>query len=278
MRTAVTVSALTLLAPLALAAAAVPAAAAEPTTGMSTASVDVFHGVPGLTVDVYAGSKEILKSFTPGSFSPQLQLPAGSYDLKVFKAGAAPSGTPAIEKTVAVHAGQAYTVAAHLSAGGTPELTAYVDDVSAVTAGSGRVTVRHTAAAPAVDVRVGGAVDVPGLTNPGEASLTAPAGTVQAAVDLAGTTTTAIGPASLPIAGGKLTTVYAWGSATAKDLALAVHTYPLTGLSAVPAGEGPASTTLPVSLWVAGAAGLVLVSGAGLSAANRRRSTVRTRR
>lgn len=277
MRTALTVSALALLAPLALAAAAVPAAAAEPAAGTSTASVDVFHGVPGLTVDVYAGSKEILKGFTPGSFSPQLQLPAGSYDLRVFKAGAAPSGTPAVEKTVAVAAGHAYTVAAHLSAAGTPELTAYVDDLSAVTAGSGRVTVRHTAAAPAVDVRIGGAVAVPGLTDPGEASLTAPAGTVQAAVDLAGTTTTAIGPASLPVAAGKLTTVYAWGSATAKTLALAVHTYPLTGLSGVPAGQGPASATVPVSLWVAGGAGVALLSGAALSAANRRRSSVLSR-
>ena len=41
-------------------------------------------------------------------------------------------------------------------------LTPFVNDVSAVPAGQARVTVRHIAAAPAVDVRAGGAVVAPG--------------------------------------------------------------------------------------------------------------------
>ena len=100
-----------------------------------------------------------------------MQLPAGSYDLAVFPAApptlrhAAPSSDG-----VAVPAGANATVVAHLDADGKPALTPFVNDTSAVQAGQARVTVRHTAAAPAVDVRAGGTPVVEGLANPDEAT------------------------------------------------------------------------------------------------------------
>lgn len=256
-----------ILFPAAGLAAAGPASAAG---AGADATVDVFHGVPGLTVDVYAGADKVISNFRPGTFSAPLSLPAGSYDLAVRPAGAAASSAPAIKATVAVAAGETYTVAAHLSASGKPELTAFTDDLSPVTAGKGRVSVRHTAAAPAVDVLAGSAVIAPGLTNPKAATLVTAAGSVQARVDLAGTATTAIGPAALPIADGSLTTVYAWGSAADKNLALAVKTYPLAGPTGVPAGEGPADAGVPLTAWGVGAGGLLLVGAAGASASRRR--------
>lgn len=42
----------------------------------------------------------------------------------------------------------------------------YVNDVSRIAAGQARVTARHTAAAPEVDVRADGEVVFAGLTNP----------------------------------------------------------------------------------------------------------------
>src|SRR4051794_27746563 len=79
---------------LAAAAAAGPAAFATPAQGdrmpgaaQTTATVRVLHGVPGLTVDVFANGKKVLSDFTPGSLSAPLELPGGSYDIKVFKAG-----------------------------------------------------------------------------------------------------------------------------------------------------------------------------------------------
>jgi hypothetical protein len=213
-----------------LVAGASPALAEE-----GTATVSVLHAVPDTPVDVYANGERLIDDFQPGTLTDPLELPAGSYDLAIFPADAPDgSGSPLLSADgVTVPAGADATVVAHLDADGGPVLTPFVNDTSAVPAGQARLTVRHTAAAPAVDVRAGGTVVVPGLTNPGEASLTGPAGTVPADVVLAGTDTVAIGPADLTLAEGATTIVYAWGSADA-GYELAVQT--ITGGHSAPAG------------------------------------------
>jgi hypothetical protein len=242
----------------------VPAYAAD------DATVYVLHGVPDATVDVYANGKALLTNFTPGTLTDAVKLPAGSYDLKVTAAGAGAGGAAVIEaKGVAVPAGANITVVAHLSATGTPVLTPFVNDVSMVPAGKARLTVRHTAAAPAVDVRAGGTPVFSGLTNPNEKSVVVGAGTVKADVVLAGTSTVAIGPADLTLKEGTNTIVYAWGAADKQNLKLAVQT--LTGMhsapSGVPAGTGgqaaQSGDASPAGLVAGGAllaAGLALVA------------------
>jgi hypothetical protein len=208
---------------------------ATPATAADTATVSILHAVPGTPVDVYANGERLLDDFQPGTLTDPLQLPAGSYDLALFPADAPDgSGDPLLSASgVAVPAGANATVVAHLTASGQPALTPFVNDVSAVPAGQARVTVRHTAAAPAVDVRAGGAVVVPGLENPKEASLTVPASTVSADVVAAGTDTVAIGPADLALADGTTNIVYAWGSQDA-GYQLAVQT--IGGAHSAPSG------------------------------------------
>jgi hypothetical protein len=242
---------------------------APPASAADTATVSVLHGVPGVTVDVYANGEELIPDFAPGTLTDPLSLPAGSYDLAIYPAGSDPASTQpaASADDVTVPAGANATVVAHLTAEGTPVLTPFVNDVSAVPAGQARVTVRHTAAAPAVDVRAGGAVVAPGLTNPDEATLTVPAGTVSADVALAGTSTVAIGPADLDLAEGTATAVYAWGSSDA-GYQLAVQTF--SGLHSSPSGvpggsAGLASDDLPLPL-----VGLSLLGLAGAALAARR--------
>ncbi|MFI8293453.1 DUF4397 domain-containing protein [Streptomyces sp. ms191] len=212
---------------------------AQPKAADEQATVTVLHAVPGLTVDVYAGDKELLPDFTPGTLTDPMKLDAGSYDIKIFKDGDGPKGTPAIEKTVDVPAGANATLVAHLTADGKPALDAFVNDTSKVPAGKARLTVRHVAAAPAVDVRANGAAVFKDLQNPKEAKGEVAAGTVSADVVLAGTDTVALGPATLDLAEGSNTIVYAWGSATDKNLALKTQT--IGGMhsapSGVPAGE-----------------------------------------
>ncbi len=206
-----------------------------PASAADTATVSVLHGVPDTPVDVYANGERLIDDFQPGTLAGPLELPAGSYDLALFPADAADgSGSPLLSANgVAVPAGANATVVAHLTAEGQPALTPFVNDTSEVPAGQGRVVVRHTAAAPAVDVRAGGQVVAPNLTNPNEASLEVPAGTVSADVVLAGTDTVAIGPADLDVAEGATTIVYAWGSQEA-GFELAVQT--ISGAHSAPSG------------------------------------------
>jgi hypothetical protein len=149
-------------------------------------------------------------------------------------------------------------------------LTPYVNDTSAIAAGQARLTVRHDAAAPAVDVRAGGDPVFTDLVNPDEDSADIPAGTVSADVVLAGTDKVAIGPADLQLAEGAHTIVYAWGSAEDGNLKLAVQT--ISGMhstpSGVPGGTGGQAAGdadgIASSGWMVLAGGLLAALLAGL--------------
>jgi hypothetical protein len=260
---------------------AVPAAMTAPASAaQAEATVSVLHAVPDLTVDVYANGEELIPDFAPGTLTDPLTLPAGTYDLQVFADGDNPDNAePAIEANgVEVPAGANATVVAHLDAEGNPVLTPVVNDVSATEAGQARLVVRHTAAAPAVDVRADGEVLFPGLANPDEASGDVPAGTYSADVTLAGENQAVLGPADLQLAEGTATIVYAWGSAEAGNLDLAVQT--IDGLhsapSGVPGGEtGAAALGDGAPLW---ALGLGAASLLALVVAGTRLVPARTRR
>ena len=232
-----------------------------------TATVSVLHAVPDLPVDVYANGERLIDDFEPGTLAGPLTLPAGEYDLAIFPADAEDnSGDPLLSAMdVAVPAGANATVVAHLTEAGEPALTPFVNDTSAVPAGEGRVTVRHVAAAPAVDVRAGGTVVVDGLTNPNEESLTVPAGTVSADVVLAGTDTVAIGPADVSVAEGSNTIVYAWGNEEAGyELATQTVSAGASAPSGVPGGTAGLAddSGLPLPVGAAVVAGVAL-AGAG---------------
>ncbi|WP_406171636.1 DUF4397 domain-containing protein [Streptomyces canus] len=240
-----------------------PVMAAPAAGSDDPAMVSVFHGVPGLTVDVYANGNELLSDFEPGTVTDPQSLDAGTYDIQVFEAGQSPDGTPAIEREIKVPAGANATIAAHLSADGKPQLTAFVNDVSQVAAGKARLTVRHVAAAPAVDVRAGGQPVFKGLQNPKQDTAVVDAGTVSADVVLAGTDTVAIGPADLNLKEGTSNIVYAWGSATDKNLNLATQT--LSGMESAPnavhaGGSGAAVSANSSDQWLGWAAATGVVT------------------
>ncbi len=143
---------------------AAPAQAISPTT----ADLYVLHAVPGLTVDVWVDGAVLLEDFAPGTLTDPLDLPAGDYEV-VVTAVNDPITSPAIGPvTLTLAASTSYTAVAHLAADGTPTATLFTNDLSTIAAGQGRLTVRHTAAAPAVDVLANGAPAFTNLTNPNE--------------------------------------------------------------------------------------------------------------
>jgi hypothetical protein len=249
-----------LVVPVPLALAATPAAAA------GSASVYVVHGIPNTPVDVYVDGQRALDDFQPGTSQGPVSLPSGPHKIALFPADAADgSGTPVLAADADLPDGGNVTVVAHLSADGKPTITPFVNDVSRVPAGKARLVVRHTAAAPAVDVLAGGKPVVPGLTNPDEKELVVDAGTVSAAVAAAGTTDPVIGPADLTLAEGSATFVHAIGSLQDKTLSLVTVT--VTGLHSSPGGVpsgapsgAPWDGGLPLGIAVSVVAGVLLVA------------------
>ena len=194
------------------------------TRAAAPASVSVLHAIPGVVVDVYVDNKRVIDNFEPGTLTKTFRIAAGSYTLAITAADAADASAPVIGPVdLTVASGMNYTAVAHLSEAGDPTAALFTNDTSAPGDGQGRLTVRHVAAAPAVDVLANGVPAITGLTNPNESVLVLPVGTISAAVAAAGTTAALIGPADVDIAARTNTIVYAWGSLADGNLALAVQ-------------------------------------------------------
>ncbi|MFG2045879.1 DUF4397 domain-containing protein [Micromonospora sp. NPDC048935] len=256
----------------ALAFAGVGALTATPAYA-ATSKVSVVHGIPDTPVDVYVNGKKTLDNFKPGDVAGPLTLEKGDYDIALTKPGE-PIGSAILKvDDAAVPGGANISIAAHLDAAGKPKITPFVNDVSKVDAGKARLIVRHTAAAPSVDVRAGGTPVFEGLTNPEEAKGDLDAGSVKADVVLAGTDTVAIGPADLNLGEGTATIVYAIGSAEGKTLGVVAQT--ITGLHSAPGGVpsgdgGQAGTGLGTWWYTLTGAGVLLLFLGGVRMATAR--------
>ncbi|HET7414606.1 MAG TPA: DUF4397 domain-containing protein [Arthrobacter sp.] len=239
-----------------------PAYATEMT---DTAALSVLHGVPDTPVDVYVNGELTLDDFAPGELAGPLELPAGDHELAITAADAADASEPVIGPVpVTLEAGGNYTATANLDAEGAPTANLFANDTSTIDAGQAKLTVRHVAAAPAVDVLAGGSPVIEGLTNPNEESLTLDAGTISAAVAAAGTTDPVLGPTELQLAEGTSTIVYAWGSLDDGNLALATQT--IEGLhstpGSVPGGQSGLAAADNDGALLAGSAAALVLAGA----------------
>ncbi|PRY29867.1 DUF4397 domain-containing protein [Pseudosporangium ferrugineum] len=228
----------------------------------ASSQVTVVHGIPGQPVDVYVDGKKTIPGFQPGKVAGPLTLDEGSYDIALTEPGGSPDDALLTVDDAKVPGGANISLVAHLSADGKPTLTPFVNDTAKLDAGQARLIVRHTAAAPAVDVRAGGDPVFEDLTNPKEAKADLPAGTVAADVVLAGTGTVVLGPTDLALKEGTATIVYAVGSAEAKTLDVVAQT--VDGLHSAPGGVpsgtgGLADRGLTLPWFAAGATGLALL-------------------
>ena len=262
-----------------LAAAFALASIASVGAQAATGTVTVIHGVPGLTVDVYVNGDLTLEDFAPDTVTDPLELPEGDYDLEIFAANADPNaGEPAITGSTTLPGGANASIIAHLAEDGTPMLSVFVNDTSDIASGSARLVVRHTAAAPAVDVLANGDALFANLANPDEAKADVPAGSYSAAVAATGTTTPVIGPTDLKLDAGTEYIVYAVGSLDASSLKVLVQT--ISGLGAPASGSlpaagfGPGGNSTNPSLWIAlglGVLGVAFVGGSAAAAKVRNR-------
>ena len=239
------------------------------------ATVTLMHGIPGATVDVVVDGAVVIPNFQPGTMQ-DISSFAGQ-TLKNVEVRAAGTTNVVIGPiaSLPVPSSGNWTVIAHLDANGKPTLTPYENDTSGLPAGQGRLTVRHTAAAPAVDVVLAdGSRPFTNLSNPKEASAELPAGTISGA-QLAPTGAAPIlDIPSVELKSGSALIVYAVGSLD--DNTVTFYTQSLDGLggspTAVNTGDGLPSSSSMVPMLLLVVAGVMALGGTGVLALRRRSS------
>ena len=248
--------------------------AAGPANAQDDATIMLLHGIPDTDVDVLAGGEAAIEGFSFGDMQDLSALAGQTLPgLQVVLAG---TDTVAIDAgDVALPAAGNFTIVAHLDAEGTPTISVFENDTSNTAAGEGRIVVRHTAAAPEVDVLANGAVAFAAVPNGAEGALDLAAGTITAEVVPAGASEpVVIGPADLPIAEGASLIVYAVGSLEGETLT--VLTQSITGLQSAPetvntgnspVNEGAANT----GLIAAAVIGMAIVGAGSFRLATRQR-------
>ena len=248
---------------------------AAPAQAISASSSDVYvvHGIPGVVVDVYVNDALTLEDFTFGAagVAGPLDLAEGDYKIQVVPAGGDPATDSVIDvPAAAVPANKSVSLVAQYDASGGYKLGVYVNDISTIAAGQGRVTVRHAAEAGPVAVVVNGANPFGAdFENGAEFKADLPVGDYTAGVAGPGTTTPIIIPtsgtaASIGVAEGVNLIVYAVG--TGEDLQLITQS--ISGLHSNPGGVNTGSAGLAadnsptvIGLSIAAALALLLVAG-----------------
>jgi hypothetical protein len=248
---------------------------AAPASSQGGATIMLLHGIPGVPVDVYVGDEVAIEGFEPAAMQ-DLSAFAGATleDVAVVPAGGERADAVIEVPSLSVPGSGNWTVVAHLDGDGNPALTPFENDTSQIAAGEGRVTVRHAAAAPAVDIVVGDDRPFTGLANGDEASADLPAGPLPAEIAAAGGDVLASAADILgqtpSLAEGANTILYAVGSLDDDTFDLYVQAISGLGTSptAVDTGNSPINdpTSAATGLWVLIAAGLgVTAVGGGVA-------------
>ena len=214
---------------LAITAATVVAVgqAAADDDGTDLASITLVHGVPDLLVDIYVNGGAPVEDV---SFTTVATVPGekGKNTVAIRAANAPANSAALLTRSFYLRQNQSKTVVAHLTSSGSPKLTVYANDQSPLTAGTARLTVRHTAEAPAVDVVVNNTTTVVAdLTNPDQAKADVPADTYLVDVRAAGTATAVLDDAPVTLDPGTNTIVYAIGSLSGGSFTVAVQVLPV---------------------------------------------------
>jgi hypothetical protein len=188
--------------------------AGGPAAARGAATLNVMHGIPGASVKVCVDGQAALRDFTYGEKAVGVSVPAGAHRVRVVSAGKPCGSTAILRHAYQLQAGRNYTVVADLKPSGAPALSAFANDVRRVDEGTARLTVRHTAQAPAVNVWAGATKLIGGhrFTWGDSRTFAVPGGDYRVKVTLPGSRKPVIGPKSLTLRSGQAYQVYAVGT------------------------------------------------------------------
>jgi hypothetical protein len=204
-------------------------------SAQTSASVMLLHGIPGATVDVAVDGEVVIPGFEPGTMQDLSSFAGQTLENIEVRAAGTTDVVIGPVPTFEVPSAGNWTVVAHLAADGTPTITPYENDTAELAAGLGRLTVRHTAAAPGVDIVLAdGSRPFANLSNPDEAAADLPAGEIAGArIAPTGGDPIADVP-TVTLAAGSNLIVYAVGSV--EDGTFTFYTQTIEGLGGTPTG------------------------------------------
>ncbi len=225
--------------------AALSATVLVPTTTSAQAAVDLtlVHGLPGVTADVAVDGTVVIDNFVPGSLANITSF-AGQTLTNLTVTDDA-TGDVAIGPiaSLEVPASGSHSLVAHLDASGNAVLSTFANNTNQVSTGEARLTLRHTAEAPAVDLIVGDDRPIVAATNGQSGELELPAGQL-ADAQIAPTGDVAI--ASLPtldLAANTNTIVHVIGSVDDNTLDFVVQIVEIASANATTTTTDPNATT-----------------------------------
>jgi Domain of unknown function (DUF4397) len=206
----------------ALVAAGVVAASLLATVGTASAAPGdatlwVVHGVPGATVEVCVNGAPAKEDFAyRQKFSTQ--VPAGDYTFALYANGANCTGTPIDEasfvRTLAMDGNYTLVAGVHAKTGKV-RFFWFSNDVANTQRGMFRLSVRHVAVAPAVNVFMNKVrITNPALTQGDSKTIQLPWGDYVTRVKKAGTATTILGPVTRSFERKTAVQLYIIGNAT----------------------------------------------------------------
>lgn len=219
-------------------------------------TITLLHGIPGATVDVAVDGEVVIPGFEPGD-TQDLSSFAGQtlVNLEVRAAGTTDVVIGPVAE-FAVPASGNYTVVAHLDADGNPTITPFENNVDATADGQGRLTVRHTAAAPAVDLVVGDTRPIENAANGASAELELPAGEIAGAKLAPTGADPIVDVPTVTLKAGTNLIVYAVGS-------LADDTFTFLTQEIAVGGASAAPTAVNTGDEIAGGTNVALLAAAG---------------
>lgn len=236
-------------------AASTPAVAADPAAAPAAdgqATVYIIQGVDDTTMSLSVDGKSVKSDAAAKTVVGPLRLAPGRHTVTATPSG---GGAP-VQAAIQAGSGSSTDVVLHRQVDVTkpPVITAYPNDLSAVTAGSGRLTVAHTAAVGPADIRVKGKVLFANVANGEELTLTVPQGSYPVdIVPAAAQGPVVFGPVNLPVKKATLTRVFAIGVAATNSMDAVVQVLPVptrgsgTAPALVDAGDGGQAESLIAS-------------------------------
>lgn len=206
---------------LALATLALAGTAVVPSFAADDGEIYVVQGLPGKVVDVAIDGHSVAKHVKTAAVIGPFDVSGGERTVTISE-----DGTTLMQRQVKIKPKTSSDVVVHLPAQGTGDatITAYRNDLWSVPKDKAALSVSHTAAVPAADVRVNDKVLFADISNGESLSLVVPVATYKVAIVKAGKTAPVyFGPVDLTVKGGALNRVYAIGDPSKKTMNVAVH-------------------------------------------------------